>query len=266
MHLDVGIDLAAHVDTVPRDLIAVSFAGNMERWERSRRHSHQKAQLLYTVRGIINCEVDDGIWIVPPRCAVWIPGGLPHTAFGVGDIECFCIFVEPRATANLPLECCTIAVSSLLRQLLVRVVDLPELYEVEGHDGRLVSVVLDELAAAPIENLRLPIPEDPRLKKLAELLLANPADRATLGVWAARVALSERSLSRMLMEEIGMSFGRWRRQLHVILALQRLTAGESVQTVAHDLGYESASSFVVMFRKVLGKPPGRYLLEQQKQV
>lgn len=265
MRLDVGSDLSAHVDNVPRDFVAASFAGSLERWEQSRQHCHRKAQLLYTVRGVINCEVEDGIWIVPPQCAVWIPGGLPHTAFGSGNIECLCVFVEPTAAPDLLPDCCTIAVSSLLRQLLVRAADLPEFYDVEGRDGRLVSVLLDELAAAPIENLRLPIPADPRLKKLAELLLAKPTDRATLAEWASRVALSERSLSRMLMDEIGMSFGRWRRQLHVILALQRLTAGESVQTVALDLGYESASSFVTMFRKVLGKPPGRYLLDQQKQ-
>jgi methylphosphotriester-DNA--protein-cysteine methyltransferase len=56
-----------------------------------------------------------------------------------------------------------------------------------------------------------------------------------------------------------MSFGQWRRQFHVITAVRRLTAGDSVQTVAIDLGYESASSFVTMFKKVLGKPPIRYL-------
>ncbi|ATQ68991.1 MULTISPECIES: AraC family transcriptional regulator [Methylosinus] len=264
MRLDVGSVPPAHVDSVPRALVALSFVGNLERWEMSQQHHHEKAQLLYTVRGIINCEVDDGVWIVPPQCAVWIPGGLPHTVFGSSDVECCCIFIDPRAAENLPLECCTIAVSSLLRQLLIRATELPEAYSVEGRDGRLVSVLLDELAASPVEDLRFPVPADPRLKKLAELLLSDPADCATLAEWASRIALSERSLSRMLKDEIGMSFGRWRRQLHVILAIQRLTAGEAVQTIALDLGYESASSFVTMFRKALGKPPGRYLLNRQK--
>jgi AraC-like DNA-binding protein len=147
---------------------------------------------------------------------------------------------------------------------LIRASDIPERYDIAGADGRLVSVIFDELAAAPIEDLRLPIPADPRLKKLAELLVAAPADHATVAEWASRIALSERSLSRMLMAEIGMSFGRWRRQLHVILALRRLSAGQTVQTIALDLGYESASSFVTMFRKTVGKPPSRYLQEQQQ--
>jgi AraC-like DNA-binding protein len=48
----------------------------------------------------------------------------------------------------------------------------------------------------------------------------------------------------------------------VVLALQRLTQGDSVQRVALDLGYESASGFVTMFRKAVGKPPARYLAEK----
>ena len=74
--------------------------------------------------------------------------------------------------------------------------------------------------------------------------------------------MSERSLSRTLQQQMGTSFGHWRRQLHVMLALQRLTQGESVQTVALDLGYESASASVTMFRKAVGKPPARYLAER----
>jgi AraC-like DNA-binding protein len=74
--------------------------------------------------------------------------------------------------------------------------------------------------------------------------------------------MSERNMSRLLLQEIGLSFGRWRRQLHVILSLQRLTRGDSVQTVALELGYENASGFVTMFRKAVGKPPARYLAER----
>ncbi|MNW23011.1 Helix-turn-helix domain protein [compost metagenome] len=48
----------------------------------------------------------------------------------------------------------------------------------------------------------------------------------------------------------------------MILALQLLTKGQSVQAVALDLGYENASGFVTMFRKAVGKPPARYLSDR----
>jgi AraC-like DNA-binding protein/mannose-6-phosphate isomerase-like protein (cupin superfamily) len=262
MYLDVRSDWLSHVDEVPRALVAANAIAKLEALEHSPRHHHQKAQLLFTVRGVINCEVEDAVWIVPPQCAVWIPGGLPHTVFGSGEVECISLFIDPPQSANLPGECCTITVSSFFRELLMRANALPELYDEGGPDGRIVSVILDELAVAPVEDLRLPIPGDPRLKKLTDLLIAAPSDHASVAEWASRVALSERSLSRLLAEEVGMSFGRWRRQLHVVLALRQLSAGQTVQAVAMDLGYESASSFVTMFRKMVGKPPSRYLLER----
>lgn len=262
MYLDVRSDWLSHVDEIPRALVAANAVASLETLERSPRHHHRKAQLLFTVRGIINCEVEDAVWIVPPQCAVWIPGGLPHAVFGSGEVECISLFIEAPETANLPNQCCTITVSSFFRALLMRANELPERYDVDGPDGRIVSVIFDELAAAPVEDLRLPIPGDPRLKRLADLLIAAPADHATVAEWAARIAVSERSLSRLLAEQVGMSFGRWRRQLHVVLALRRLSAGETVQAVAMDLGYESASSFVTMFRKMVGKPPSRYLFER----
>jgi AraC-like DNA-binding protein len=70
-------------------------------------------------------------------------------------------------------------------------------------------------------------------------------------------------LNRLLVQETGLSFGRWRHQLHVILAIQSLSRGASVKNVASDLGYESASSFVTMFRKVLAKSPARYMAERR---
>jgi methylphosphotriester-DNA--protein-cysteine methyltransferase len=41
-------------------------------------------------------------------------------------------------------------------------------------------------------------------------------------------------------------------------ALPRLAAGESVTTVAFDLGYESVAAFTTMFKRMLGAPPRTY--------
>ncbi|MNL77878.1 Helix-turn-helix domain protein [compost metagenome] len=51
--------------------------------------------------------------------------------------------------------------------------------------------------------------------------------------------------------------------MHVVTGVQLLGHGLSLQTVAHELGYESASAFAVMFKKQTGKPPGRFLAERQ---
>ena len=59
-----------------------------------------------------------------------------------------------------------------------------------------------------------------------------------------------------------MTFGRWRGQLHLVLALQKLTANETVQRIADDLGYESVAAFITFFKKTLGKPPKQYMKER----
>jgi AraC-like DNA-binding protein len=151
----------------------------------------------------------------------------------------------------------------LLRELLLKATGLPGLYALNGREGRLIATLLDELAAAPVEDLHLPLPRDVRLRRLIDMMLAQPADKSTLAEWGHRIGVSERSLSRLLLKELGMSFGDWRRQLHVTLALQRLSKGETVQTVALDLGYENSSGFVTMFRKTVGKPPARYLWDRK---
>ncbi|SDT35548.1 AraC-type DNA-binding protein [Pseudomonas asplenii] len=255
------LTVSRDVDSVSRPVVALSATSVTKDWENAR-HQHRKAQLIYSARGILNCEIEDGVWIVPPQCAIWIPGDLPHAARGSGETECYCLFVEPDAAPDLPKTCCTISVSPLLRELLLKVAGVPELYALGGREDRLIAALLDELVAAPVEDLHLPMPRDPRLRRLAEMMLTDPADKTSKADWATRIGMSERSMSRLLLLEIGMSFGRWRRQLHVILALQRLTKGESVQTVALELGYENASGFVTMFRKAVGKPPARYLSDR----
>ena len=51
--------------------------------------------MIYTARGALTCEVSQGLWIVPPQCAVWIPGGMRHSVKGVGTLEVYGLFVDP---------------------------------------------------------------------------------------------------------------------------------------------------------------------------
>ena len=54
-------------------------------------------------------------------------------------------------------------------------------------------------------------------------------------------------------------FRRWRHQLQLIVALQFLIGGKSVQQAAQALGYDSTTAFITMFKKGLGQTPARYI-------
>jgi len=70
-------------------------------------HKHRKGQLILALHGSVTCKVPDGLWLVPPHCAVWIPGGLMHrNQVSANGRLCF-LFVEPDVAA-LPDQCCTL--------------------------------------------------------------------------------------------------------------------------------------------------------------
>jgi len=73
-------------ETVPRALAA--FGGRMvTKGMELAMHAHRKDELVLTMRGIVRLEAGHGVWIVPPRCAVWIPGHVPHSVSVAGDVE-----------------------------------------------------------------------------------------------------------------------------------------------------------------------------------
>ncbi|MGY2402895.1 AraC family transcriptional regulator [Pseudomonas sp. SDO5271_S396] len=249
-------------DDVPRPVVVYGYMSeHLERVETDF-HRHRKSQLVLLMHGMLSCELEDGLWIVPPQSALWVPGDVPHNVKIASAIEGYSAFIEPALAQNMPRQCCSITVTPLLRALLMRAASYPLLYPEGGMESQVMALLLEEIATLPTGNLHLPMPKSAKLKALAEMIMNNPADRGTVQTWARRVAMSERSLARNLRLETNMSFGRWRQQIHLMLAVKWLGTGASVQQVAEDLGYESASSFVTMFRKGLGTSPKRYMTQR----
>lgn len=249
-------------DDVPRPVVTFGIVTTELEGLELDFHRHAKGQILFVQRGALSCEVEGGLWIVPPRSAIWVPGGALHAIRATGALEGYNAFIATEVSERLPDSCCAVSVTPLLRELLTRAASLPARYEENDVNARLTGVLLDELAAAQVEDLHLPMPADPRLRRIAGAMLDSPADRGTLRGWAKRAGMSERTLERLIGRETGMSFGRWRQQLGIVLAVKWLAGGASIQTVAADLGYESVPSFVTMFRKALGTSPGRYMAER----
>jgi AraC-like DNA-binding protein len=219
-------------------------------------HQHRKGQLVFALAGGVTCRVPGGLWMVPPHCAVWIPGRMPHSNLATANARLFFVYIEPEVV-DLPDRCCTLSISPLLRELIVELSDW--VADDDEREDLLTRLLLRELPHMPVQQLHLPLSPEPRLKRIAAALAEDPSDRSTLAEWAHRVALSESSLARLVVNETGLTFGRWRRQLHLIVAIRELASNASVQQVSADLGYESVTAFITMFKKALGNPPAKYL-------
>ncbi len=242
---------------IPRSIVAIAReypAGHLALF-----HQHARAQFLYASSGVMTVTTDVGIWAVPPHRAVWIPALTRHQIKVTGHFSMRSIYIDPSVVSNAPTGCCVVAVSPLLKELILHAVEIPDLYPIGGPEERIMLVILDQIRHLRKTPLELPIPEDVRLKRIYDALAANPADNRTLDDWGNLVGATSRTLSRHFRSETGMTFSRWRQRVRVLEALKRLELKEAVTAVAYDLGYESPSAFISMFKKVLGKTPGQYL-------
>jgi len=221
-------------------------------------HAHPRAQLLHAIEGVMIVHSAVGTWVVPPNRAVWLAAGLDHDVRMCGDVKIRTIFVAPGATPDLPSESCVIAVSPLLRELIIAAVKVPLDYAPGSRDAHLMQLLLDELYQWDTLPLHLPMPGDIRVRQICERLISNPDDRSTASDWAARLGLTAKTVHRLFLRETGLTFAQWRQQARLLNALERLALGERVINVAFDCGYSSQSAFTAMFRKHFGIPPSAF--------
>jgi AraC-like DNA-binding protein len=216
-------------------------------------HAHGWDQLVHAARGVLQVDTAAGSWVVPPQRAVWVPAGTRHRVEASGAVDMRTIYLPPGWAAGAPTGCCVVDVPPLLRELVLTAVERGALPD--GPLPRLIAELLETLPSAP---LRLPAPSDPRARRVAEVLRQAPSSKATVAELVRGTGASQRTVERLFREETGMGVGRWRQQMRLLEALRQLAAGGSVTEVALEVGYDSTSAFVSMFRRALGTTPGRY--------
>jgi AraC-like DNA-binding protein len=222
-------------------------------------HVHDWHQLIYAVRGLMTLETAAGLWIVPPHRAVWMPAGVEHAIRMSGAVSMRTLYVAPRVARGLPRACRIVDVPPLLREMIVRTVELGHLDARIATHRHLFAVLLDQMRTLRSDGMHLPQPSDARARRVAGRLADVPGERRTLSALARGSGASVRTLQRLFRAETGTSFATWRQQLRLGHALQALAGGGSVTAVALDAGYASVSAFVAAFRRTFGEPPARYL-------
>jgi len=227
-------------------------------------HAHPRGQLVYSGRGVMRVYCNEGAWVVPSSQAVWLPPETVHEVYFPGEVSLRNLFIDPSAIVGMPEKCVVVTVTPLLRELILRAVEIGDAYRRGSPEQRVIQVLLDELRRAEPTALHLPAARTEPLKKVLEALLADPADSRNLDAWAKVACTGARTLARQFMQETGMTFGAWRQQLGLLEAIERIARGQSITEVTFDLGYQSPSAFTAMFRKALGVPPSKYFRRETK--
>ncbi|MEU8136392.1 helix-turn-helix transcriptional regulator [Streptodolium elevatio] len=248
---------ALNADTVPPGVGAIvvgNFPLTSGDWIAA--HSHTHHQLAWTRSGVLGVAVDDAYWVLPPTLALWVPAGVVHRTGATRDAVLSSLYIDPARCVLDWTEPTPVAVDGLLAHLIAYL-NRDDLAD----DVRLraEAVVPDLLRPLPSTPIDVPLPADDRVREVADALLADPADARGLEAHARAVGVSRRTLTRLFVQDTGMSFDRWRTRVRLRAALPLLAEGLPVSRVAHAVGYATPSAFLAAFRRTVGTSPGRYL-------
>lgn len=221
-------------------------------------HTHKWGQFIYANHGILAVVSDNSRYVVPSQQGVWVPPEKAHKVSTLSDAELTSFYIDATYLERLPFNCCVLKVSSFLQTLIVEAKLIPQAFLWNSSNGRLLRLILDRIEIAESVNLQLPFPKDKRLRLILDKMLADTSIRKSIVHWGDDVGASGRTLSRLFKKETGMSYRDWKQRLNTQIAIRQLHEGARINQISLDLGYESTSAFIAMFKKVTGSTPSNY--------
>lgn len=224
-------------------------------------HAHEEGQLTFAASGIVQVHTDQGMWLVPPQLAAWVPSGVRHRIEIMADAELWIVLWQPSAIMNWASHGSlerpfVLQITPFLRSLLTEAVSVdPALEKAE----LIVRLMLPELVALPMAPTFLPMPTSPTGQRVADLVLADPRNLIGLEELASLAATSVRTVSRLFPLETGLSFKAWRQRARIVQAMEQLDRGNSPTTVALKIGFNSIAAFSHAFRQVTAMTPKAFM-------
>src|SRR5882762_6601612 len=143
-------------------------------------HSHPEDQLLFASRGVMTLRTKQGVWVVPPMRAVWIPADTPHSVAMSGAVTMRTLYFLPQLCRRLTGKCFVMSVSPLLRELILHACKFKRLSKRATVERRIIEIIVDQLKAVDSIPLQLPHPTDTRAMRVVKTLLADPSDQRNL--------------------------------------------------------------------------------------
>lgn len=216
-------------------------------------HSHPTHELLWHDAGSGIVRVGRRLWTVVGGVALWIPAGLVHSGRARAGSR--------QRTVHFTLDTPVLGsgpVAVELTPLLGLLIDRLGTEGI-GEESRQLTerMVLDVIRPSERE-LVLEVPSSELISPIVRTVRDDPADQTTLSVWAGRIGVSSKTVTRTFEAETGLGFSRWMAMARVKHAVAMLGAGQEVAEVAEQVGYRSASAFISAFRRVTGTTPGQF--------
>jgi AraC-like DNA-binding protein len=223
------------------------------------KYQHNQVQCIFVHTGVLAIITEKGRYFVPPQQTIIIPADLLHEMLAKTAVKISVFYFSDAEADELPVTPEVITVDHLLSALIIESINIPSDYVWESPDGRILRLIRDKLIQADELDTFLPYPKDRRLTNITERLLKHPSLKSDLKFWGKFVNASPRTLSRVFKKETNITYSEWRQRLNIQIAIKHLSLGDSINSIAELLGYESSSAFIYMFKKQMGVSPSQFL-------
>ena len=224
-------------------------------------HFHDVHEIEYACRGMVEVNTEAGHYLLPPHQAAWIPAGLHHQTTLNADVQTLAVLFDPGLVPVAGNRVRIIAVSTLLREMMLYSVRWPISRTASGVEADSFFQALGCVVAEALDDewpLHLPASGDPVVTAATDYTRAH-LGHVTLSDVTRAVGVSERTLRRLFSAHLGMSWRSYLLRARVLRSMALLAQPDhSVLEVAIAVGFDDAGAFARSFARHCGETPSAY--------
>jgi AraC-like DNA-binding protein len=224
-------------------------------------HFHDVHEIEYACRGMVEVETKAGHYLLPPHQAAWIPAGLHHQTTLNAGAQTLAVLFEPRLVPVAGNRVRIVAVSALLREMMLYSARWPISRTESGAEADSFFQALGYMVAEALDDerpLNLPVAADPVVTAATDYTRAH-LDRATVSDVTRAIGVSERTLRRIFSTHLGMSWRSYLLRARLLRSMALLTQPDrTVLEVSIAVGFDDVGAFARSFARHCGETPSAY--------
>jgi len=224
-------------------------------------HFHDVHEIEYACRGMVEVRTEVGHYLLPPHQAAWIPAGLHHQTTLNAGAQTLAVLFEPGLVPMAGDRVRIIAVSALLREMMLYSARWPISRNESGVEADSFFQALGYVVAEALDDerpLHLPVSNDPVVTAASDFTLAH-LDYVTLCDVTRAIGVSERTLRRIFSASLGMSWRSYLIRARVLRSMALLSQPDrSVLEVSLAVGFDDVGAFARSFARHCGETPSAY--------
>lgn len=218
--------------------------------------------LAYSSKGSMRLEIDSRYLYLHPTKAAWVPAGTDVRIDIASSITCCSILFEPDFFSESHPSFQTIDLNPLMRNMILHCRRWgPDHADTDNTAqtffSSLASVILERMKAPTTDWI--PRGNTSLVSRAIDLTIERHTQALEISTVADSLATSERTLSRRMVDETGMTWANLLRRIRIIQARELLsTTNTQITTIAGDVGYTSQSAFNKAFKAETGLTPRKF--------